>query len=128
MKKLIFFLCALAICGGAGAGQWTLQALIDTAMVKSALLQDYTYQINSQAVEQERLRAVYMRSQVEVTGEWLFVPVVSRDGGKTTFLWNAQSGTDYFGYDLGESSGHLHAGVQWTQPLLGVFEIGRAHV
>ncbi len=66
MKKLMFFLCALAICGGAGAEQWTLQALIDTAMVKSALLQDYAYQINSQTVEQERLRAVYMRSQVEV--------------------------------------------------------------
>lgn len=124
MKKTAFsILCALAIYGGARAGQteWTLQSLIDTAMVKSALLQDYTCQINSQSVEQERLRAVYMRSQVEVTGEWLFVPVVSRDGGRTAFLWNAQSGTDYFGYDLGESNGHLHAGVQWTQPLLGVF-------
>lgn len=127
MKKLMFFLCVLAICGGAGSEQWTLQALIDTAMVKSALLQDYAYQINSQTVEQERLRAVYMRSQVEVTGEWLFVPVVSRDGGKTAFLWNAQSDTDYFGYDLGESSGHLHAGVHWTQPLLGVFAYKAEH-
>lgn len=116
-------MCALAVWGGASAEpvEWTLQTLIDTAMAKSALLNDYACQIEGQAVEQERLRAIYMRSQVEVTGEWLFVPVVSRDGGKTAFLWNAQSGTDYYGYDLGESSGHLHAGVQWTQPLLGTF-------
>lgn len=140
MKRIAFsIVCAFVVWGGASAEQprqpitaqpftpdnvpteWTLQALIDTAMAKSALLSDYAYKIEGQAVEQEWLRAVYMRSQVEVTGEWLFVPVVARDGGKMAFLWNAQSGTDYYGYDLGESSGHLHAGIQWTQPLLGTF-------
>lgn len=142
MKRVAFSIVyAFAVWGGASAElprqpiapqsltsdnvptEWTLQVLIDTAMAKSALLSDYACRIEGQAVEQERLRAVYMRSQVEVTGEWLwlFVPVVSRDGGKMAFLWNAQSGTDYYGYDLGESSGHLHAGIQWTQPLLGTF-------
>lgn len=96
MKRIAFsIVCAFVVWGGASAEQprqpitaqpftpdnvpteWTLQALIDTAMAKSALLSDYAYKIEGQAVEQEWLRAVYMRSQVEVTGEWLFVPVVA---------------------------------------------------
>lgn len=80
MKRVAFsILCALAVWGGASARQsrqpiapqpltsdnapkeWTLQALIDTAMAKSALLSDYACQIEGQTVEQERLRAIYMR-------------------------------------------------------------------
>lgn len=65
------------------------------------------------------MEALYTRSKMEVNGDYLFVPIVSKEGGKTSFKWNAQDGTDYYGYDLGESSGHLHAGITWTQPLLG---------
>ena len=65
------------------------------------------------------MKALYTHSHLELNGEYLFVPVLVKDGGKTAFRWNAQDATDYYGYDLGESSGHLHAGVTWTQPLLG---------
>ncbi|GEM_PF-3417946 len=63
---------------------------------------------------------MYRHSRLEADGAYLFVPVVSKDGGRTSFKWNAQDGKDYYGYDLGESSGHLHGGVTWTQPLLGL--------
>lgn len=92
---------------------------VEAAKTHSPLLQDYRNQIDIQRSEQQRLKAFYTRSKVELTGEFLFVPIISKDGGQTSFKWNAQDGTNYYGYDFGESSGHLHAGVRWTQPLLG---------
>lgn len=97
----------------------TLDDYIIAAKSNSPLIADYR---NRKAIEQselQRLKSLYTRSSLEVNGEYLFVPIISKDGGHTTFEWNAQSATDYYGYDLGESSGHLHAGVTWTQPLLG---------
>ena len=47
------------------------------------------------------------------------MPIVSLDGGGASFKWNAHDAVDYYGYDLGESSGYLHGGVTWTKPLLG---------
>jgi outer membrane protein TolC len=70
-------------------------------------------------VERQRLKNVYMHAQTLLTGSCLFVPVVSTEGGAAAFEWNAQSGTDYWGYDLGLSSGNMQAGLTWTQPLLG---------
>lgn len=72
-----------------------------------------------QQAELQRLKAMYVHSRLELNGDYLFVPVISKAGGQTTFEWNAQDGTDYYGYDLGESSGHLHVGIAWTQPLFG---------
>ena len=54
-----------------------------------------------------------------MNGDLLFVPIVSLDGGGASFKWNAHDAVDYYGYDLGESSGYLHGGVTWTKPLLG---------
>lgn len=72
MKRVAFsIVCAFVVWSGASAEQphqpiapqpltsdnvpteWTLQALIDTAMAKSALLSDYASQIEGQTVEQE---------------------------------------------------------------------------
>lgn len=92
---------------------------IETAKTNSPLLNDYRNQTAIRQAERQRLKAFYTHSRLELQGDYLFVPIISQDGGKTAFLWNAQEATDYYGYDLGESSGHLHAGLQWTQPLLG---------
>ncbi len=119
----IFFSLALALGGLAGHGQSapqrSLSDYIEAAQSYSPLLKDYRNQTAIQQLEIKRLKALYTHSRLELNGDYLFVPVVSRDGGHTAFEWNAQDGTDYYGYDLGESSGHLHAGVTWTQPLLG---------
>lgn len=98
---------------------YDLSYYIEAAKAHSPLLQDYHNQITIQQLEQQRLKAFYTRSKLELNGDYLFVPIISEDGGRTSFQWNAQNATDYYGYDLGESSGHLHAGVTWRQPLLG---------
>ena len=118
----LFFTLGVIFCCFAGYGQKTARNLsyyIEFAKTSSPLLHDYKGRIEIQQMEEQRLKAVYIRSKLELNGEFLFVPIISKDGGKTSFLWNAQNGTDYYGYDLGESSGHLHAGFTWTQPLLG---------
>lgn len=103
-------------------GQETVRSLpyyIEAAHNNSPLIQDYRNRKEIQRQEQLRLKALYTRSKIELNGDYLFVPVVSKDKGKTSFEWNAQDGNDYYGYDLGQSSGHLQAGATWTQPLLG---------
>lgn len=107
-----------------------LTEYINAAKENSPLLRDYQNQSAMQEAEIERLKGVYLHSRLEVNGEYLFVPIVSRDGGKTHFEWNAQLANDYYGYDLGESSGHLYAGLSWSQPLLGysAYKVARTQV
>ena len=97
----------------------SLHYYIEAAKEHSPLIRDYRNQTEIEQAELERLKAMYTHSRLELNGEYLFVPVISKDGGRAAFKWNAHSATDYYGYDLGESSGSLHAGVTWTQPLLG---------
>lgn len=114
---LVFSFCILT----AGGQQMShdLSYYAEVARNYSPLLHDYRNQLQIEQVELRRLKALYTRSRLELNGDYLFVPVLTKDGGTTSFRWNAQDATDYYGYDLGESSGHLHAGATWTQPLLG---------
>lgn len=121
MSRLFFSLCAICyvsiLCG-----QETVRSLpyyIEAALNNSPLIQDYRNQKEIQQDELLRLKALYTRSKVELNGDYLFVPIISKDNGKTAFRWNAPDGIDYYGYDLGQSSGHLQTGLTWTQPLLG---------
>lgn len=111
----------MLLCWNAGGQEKSdgLEYYIRAAKENSPLIKDCRNRAEIQDVELQRLDAMYRHSRLEADGEYLFVPVISRDGGQTSFKWNAQNGDDYWGYDLGESSGHLHAGVTWTQPLLG---------
>lgn len=97
----------------------SLSDYVEAAKQYSPLLHDYRNQLQIEQAELRRLKTLYTRSRLELNGDYLFVPVLTKDGGQTSFRWNAQDATDYYGYDLGESSGHLHAGATWTQPLLG---------
>ncbi|WP_075556728.1 TolC family protein [Parabacteroides timonensis] len=98
---------------------YTLDYYLESARENSPLIQDYRNQKEIEVYERQRLKALYTRSKVTLNGDYLFVPVISKDNGKTSFEWNPQDGVDYYGYDLGQSSGHFQAGVTWTQPLLG---------
>ena len=123
MKKLNLCLtfCMTSCMAVLGQGEAThdLSYYIRQAHEYSPLIKDYQKRTEADEAHLQQLRSLYTRSTVEANGEWLFVPVVERAGGGHAFRWNAQDGTDYWGYDLGESSGHLHAGVTWSQPLLG---------
>ncbi|MBO1692439.1 MULTISPECIES: TolC family protein [Bacteroides] len=100
-------------------GSKSLHYYIETAKENSPLIADYRNRTEIEQAELERLKAMYTHSRLELNGDYLFVPIVSKDGGRAAFKWNARSATDYYGYDLGESSGSFHAGATWTQPLLG---------
>lgn len=121
MNKLLF-LC-IAFCPvkilNAQTSVRTLSFYIEAAHKNSPLIKDYQNQKEIQKSELQRVKSAYTRSRIEIDGNVLFVPIISRKDGTTSFEWNAQDGTDYYGYDLGESSGHFHAGITWTQPLLG---------
>lgn len=100
-------------------GSKSLHYYIETAKENSPLIADYRNRTEIEQAELERLKAMYTHSRLELNGDYLFVPIVSKDDGRAAFKWNARSATDYYGYDLGESSGSFHAGATWTQPLLG---------
>ena len=121
MIRLLFSFYAIC-CTSVLYGQNPTRSLpyyIETARNNSPLIRDYHNQIAIQQNELQRLKAFYTRSRVELNGDYLFVPIIVREDGKTSFKWTAKDATDYYGYDLGESSGSLHAGINWTQPLLG---------
>ena len=100
-------------------GSKSLHYYIETAKENSPMIADYRNRTEIEQAELERLKAMYTHSRLELNGDYLFVPIVSKDGGRAAFKWNARSATDYYGYDLGESSGSFHAGATWTHPLLG---------
>lgn len=100
-------------------GSKSLHYYIETAKENSPLIADYRNRTEIEQAELERLKAMYTHSRLELNGDYLFVPIVSKDGGRAAFKWNARSATDYYGYDLGESSGSFHAGATWTHPPLG---------
>lgn len=114
---ILGILCFWPVCGQGTGG--TLEDYLDAARRNSPLIKEYAGQKEIAAFERQRLKAFYTRSKAEVNGDLLFVPIVSMDGGKAAFKWNAHDAVDYYGYDLGESSGYLHGGVTWTKPLLG---------
>ena len=119
MKHIVLFLAFSVFCVVVYGQGNSLPYYIETAKQNSPLLNDYRNQMRIEQDELQRLKAMYRHSRLEVNGDYLFVPIVSKDGGRTSFQWNARDAVDYYGYDLGESSGFLHAGVTWTQPLLG---------
>lgn len=100
-------------------GSKSLHYYIETAKENSPLIADYRNRTEIEQAELERLKAMYTHSRLELNSDYLFVPIVSKDDGRAAFKWNARSATDYYGYDLGESSGSFHAGATWTHPLLG---------
>lgn len=121
MSRIIIFIlsCLASVHVWAQGEANTLAHYLEAAKQNSPLLADYRNQQAMEQAELARLKALYTHSRLEAQGELLFVPIVETGDGHTAFKWNAQGGTDYYGYDLGETSGHLHAGVTWTQPLLG---------
>lgn len=120
IKATIFLLCsALSAIAAAQSPVKTLEQYIETARASSPLIHDYRNRIDIGQSELARLKALYTHSRIEMYGDFLYVPIVCTDGGRISFEWNAQSADKYYGYDLGESSGHLHLGAQWTRPLLG---------
>lgn len=99
--------------------QRTLDFFIHQATANSPLIVANRGQKAIDAAEMDRLKAAYTHSRLELTGDLLVVPVITTDNGSTRFKIDAQSADSYHGYDLGQSSSHLNAGLNWVQPLTG---------
>ena len=117
VKKLILF-SSMLICSVAVRAQYDLQTYIQVAKDNSPLIKDNINQSEATKIEVERLKALYTKPQVGITGNFLFAPVVSQDNGKTTLLLNPENPGKYFGQETGLTNGGLYqALVGVNQPL-----------
>ena len=110
-----------------GVPNKTLEYYIEYAKENSPLINDYKNQYKVSEYEAQRLKAFYTQSKLDVNGNLLFVPIVSKDNGNTRFQLTPQNAVDYYGYDQGVSSGNLQAGLIWTQPLFAGSSYKAAH-
>ena len=63
-------------------GSKSLHYYIETAKENSPLIADYRNRTEIEQAELERLKAMYTHSRLELNGDYLFVPIVSKDGGR----------------------------------------------
>lgn len=92
---------------------------IEQAKLNSPLIQDYKNQSEAARLEAERLKALFTKAQVSLTGSYLISPIIDRDQGRTKLDLNP-SGTSekYSGFDLATSNGGVYQGLLTiNQPL-----------
>ena len=123
-RKLLILLATLAL-HISGYAQQDLNYYLQQAALHSPLLKDYNNQIHISTLEAERLKALYTKAQLSLTGNLLFAPVISN----SQVLLNPQSAANYYGQDINQTSGGLYQGlINYTQPLTGkpLFETAAA--
>lgn len=92
---------------------------IEQAKINSPLIQDNKNQSEAAHLEADRLKAFYTKSQISLTGSYLFAPVISRENGNSKLELNPSGVSEnYSGYDLAASNGGVYQGlVNINQPL-----------
>jgi len=96
-----------------------LSFYVEQGKLNSPLIRDNKNQSEAAQLEADRLKALYTRAQVTLTGSYLFAPIISRDNGNPKLELNP-SGTaeNYSGYDLAASNGGVYQGlININQPL-----------
>lgn len=95
-----------------------LEFYIEQAKLNSPLIQDNKNQSEAARLETERLKAFYTKSQISLTGSYLFAPIISRDNGQSKLDLNPGSTENYSGYDLAASNGGVYQGLlNISQPM-----------
>lgn len=107
--------------------QRTLTYFLEQARQNSPLIVASQNAKLQRAEDRQRLKALYTHARWELGGDLQFVPIITTDGGKTRFKADAQSADSYAGYDPGQTSSHLNAGIQVTQPLTGARDLRDAN-
>jgi outer membrane protein TolC len=118
--KMHFAGCLLVLISSSSLLQaQTLEFYIDQAKANSPLIQDNRNQSEAARLEADRLKAFYTKSQISLTGSYLFAPVISRDNGQSKLDLNPSGSTEnYSGYDLAASNGGVYQGLlNINQPL-----------
>ncbi len=96
-----------------------LDFYVEQAKVNSPLIQDNRNQSEAARLESERLKSFYTKSQITVTGSYLFAPIIARDNGQSKLDLNPSGAAEnYSGYDLAASNGGVYQGLlNINQPL-----------
>jgi len=98
--------------------QKDLPYYIQQAKNNSPLIQFYKNQIEASGLENERLKAFFLKPQVSLTANFLLAPIITSDNGKKQIDWNPYVAEKYRGYDLAASNGGMYAGLlNVNQPL-----------
>lgn len=102
---------ALTVCSNILSGQ-DLAYYLEHAKANSPLIQDNRNQSEAAHLEADRLKAFYTKSQISLTGNYVFAPVISRDNSQAKLDLNpAGSVENYSGYDLAASNGGVYQGL-----------------
>lgn len=119
MKHCIAFVWLFILCSSGVLFSQDLTYYVETAKANSPLIQDNRNQSEAARLEADRLKAFYTKSQVSLTGSYLFAPVISRDNGESKLDLNPSGATEnYSGYDLAASNGGVYQGLlNINQPL-----------
>ena len=95
---------------------------VESARQTSPLLLDNRNQLQANALEAQRLQALYTKPLVQLTGAAQFAPIVSTDNGGVRPELNSRGADQYIGYDLAVSNGGLYQGlISVNQPLSNLF-------
>ncbi len=95
-----------------------LSFYIEKAKVNSPLIQDNKNQREAAGLEADRLRALYTKAQVSLTGNYTFAPVIAKDNGQSKLDFNPSTTENYMGYDIAASNGGVYQGMlNINQPL-----------
>lgn len=122
MKRILLYVIVFigsTWCNLLFAQTRNLSFYIDKASLTSPFILDMNNQMKINDDEQERLKAQYTHSRLEVDGSYLFVPIINRDNGTNSFQWDAKDAKNYYGYNSSVTSGEARAGVAWIKPLTG---------
>jgi len=109
---LLFSSSEFAFC------QRSLAEYIEIAKSNSPLITDNLTQVKANEIEARRIKAEFTKAKIDATANYLFSPIINRDGGKSSFQANPDNATEYSGYDLAYSNGGTYqAMLSVTQPL-----------
>ncbi|MVM33695.1 hypothetical protein GO755_26890 [Spirosoma sp. HMF4905] len=102
--------------------QQGLEVYLTSARQTSPLIRDNQLQIQGNALEAQRLLALYTKPLVQLNGNAQFAPIFSMDNGGVKPDFNSNGASRYYGYDLAVSNGGLYQGlVNVTQPISNLF-------
>jgi len=110
----------MLLFGGSELGfcQRSLEEFVEIAKSNSPLITDNLTNVKANDIESIRLKALYTKAQVVATANYLFSPIINRDGGKSILQTNPDNANDYLGYDLAYSNGGIYqAMLTVNQPL-----------
>jgi outer membrane protein TolC len=91
---------------------------VEQAKINSPLIQDNKNLSQAARLEAERLKAFYTKSQLSLTGAYMFAPIISHDNNKSELVLNSPGAENYSGYDIAASNAGIYQGMlNWAKPL-----------